>query len=296
VGAIAAGIVTFNPGAGLRSLCEELLAQECTVLIHDNASTAGIDVLAACEALGAIVHRSADNTGVAGGLAGLLARVTGTHDWLATFDQDSGIEPGFIAALASSAPASDPGVAVVAPRVIETASGATVQGPPDGLEPVAVVRVITSGALCRVAALNEAGGVREDLFIDYVDYDLCLRLRRAGWEVVVVPAAVLYHSIGAQTHHRLLGVVAVHASNHSPDRQYYKYRNYVLLARDRTLMADPRSAVLDGAALLWQPLKIALFERNRLAKLRAMAQGVAHGVQGRTGSRPAASSFPTNDR
>jgi rhamnosyltransferase len=137
-----------------------------------------------------------------------------------------------------------------------------------------------------VEALNQIGGFREDLFIDYVDYDVCLRLRASGWKVAVEPAAVLRHTIGAQTPHRLLWLVPVDSSNHSPDRQYYKYRNYVLLARDRTLQVDLRSMVLDAAALLWQPVKIMLFERDRRQKLRAMGQGVTDGIRGRTGVRP----------
>jgi rhamnosyltransferase len=283
---VAAGIVAFNPQQGLTLLVAQLVGRDCPVLVHDNGSTCGLDVLADCEGLGATIVRAGGNSGIAGGLAALLDRATGSYEWLLTFDQDSLIEDGYVDGIMASATLADPKVAIVAPRVVETASGATVQGPAQDGRPREVARVISSGALCRVAALNAIGGFREDLFIDYVDYDLCLRLRAAGWKVVIEPKAVLHHTIGAQTSHRLLGILPVETSNHSADRQYYKYRNYLLLARDRTLLGDPRSAVLDAGALLWGPLKILLFENDRGAKLRAIGHGVADGIARRTGVRP----------
>lgn len=288
--AIAAGVVSFNPDRNLALLCTELAAQGCAVFVHDNASATGQEVLAECERSGARVVRADQNTGVAGGLADLLAQTATGFEWLLTFDQDSQVPEGYVEALRDSPAAADAQVAIVAPRVIETATGATVQGRADDTGPRALSRVITSGALCRIAALDQVGGFRSDLFIDYVDYDLSLRLTTAGWKLMLHPDAVLQHTIGAQSTHRVVGKLAIITSNHSPDRQYYKFRNYLLLLRDRTLWADPRSAVLDGLALLWAPVKIVLFEQNRQAKLRAIGQGLADGVRGRGGPRPAARS------
>ena len=205
--------------------------------------------------------------------------------WLLPFDQDSQIDVGYVRALTQSPALDDPQTAIVAPIVFEQAMSRVVQGHDEWSEPTEVRRVITSGALCRVAAIAAVGGVRTDLFIDYVDYDLCLRLRTGGWKMVVEPAARMNHRIGEMSRHRLIGVFPVFTSNHSADRQYYKYRNYVLLARDGTLWRDPTSAVLDGAALLWGPAKVLLFEGDRVAKLRAMAQGVRDGIRGRAGVR-----------
>jgi len=47
--------------------------------------------------------------------------------------------------------------------------------------------------LLRRDALHEIGGMDERLAVAYNDVDLCLKLRHAGWRIVFVPGAVLYH-------------------------------------------------------------------------------------------------------
>lgn len=283
--AIAAGIVAYNPDGNLLDLCQSLLEQGCTVFVHDNGSITGGDTLAACARAGAYVRHGAVNSGIAGGLQSLLRQAEDEAEWLLTFDQDSQIEDDYVAVLSASEAASDPQVAIVAPRVIENATGAFVQGTATQHGVAVAPRVISSGALCRVAALVAVNGFREELFIDYVDYDLCLRLASHGWIVTIEPDAVLHHSIGAQSSHRLFGILPIITSNHSPDRQFYKYRNYMLLTKDGTLWRDPRRAVIDGLALAWGPVKILLFESHKRDKLAAIGSGVVAGLQGRRGPR-----------
>lgn len=281
---LSVGIVSYEPPKSLVALCASLIAQDCRVRLVDNGSTTGADVLAACERAGALVVRLGRNTGVSGALAALLDAAAG-DEWLLTLDQDSRLPGDFVRLMTGSATAADPRVAVVGPVVRDELSGDLLQGDPTPTTAYDVLGVITSGSLCRTSALREVGGIRADLFIDFVDWDLCLRLRAAGWRVVIEPAAVLLHSLGATRTHRVAWV-GVHASHHSADRQYYKYRNFLLLARAGTLRGEPRWAARQAAALAWGPLKILLLERDRVAKLRAVVAGVRDGLRGRGGSRP----------
>jgi rhamnosyltransferase len=59
-----------------------------------------------------------------------------------------------------------------------------------------VAFVITSGSLFRVATWNELRGFREDLFLDLVDTEYCLRAGAAGWGVSVAANAHLRHRRG----------------------------------------------------------------------------------------------------
>jgi GT2 family glycosyltransferase len=52
-------------------------------------------------------------------------------------------------------------------------------------------------SLYRVKMLNEIGLFDEDFFAYYEDVDISFRAQLAGWKVVYVPAAVVYHQIGA---------------------------------------------------------------------------------------------------
>lgn len=281
---LSAGVVSYEPSESLVALCSSLVAQGCRVRVVDNGSSTSTAVLAACEQAGADVVRLGSNTGVSGALAVLLDGAEG-DEWLLTLDQDSSVPDDFVGVLAGSTAAVDPRVAVIGPLVRDELTGEVLQGDPAARTAYDVVGVITSGSLCRTSALREVGGIRADLFIDYVDWDLCLRLRAAGRRVVVEPSAILLHTLGATRTHRVAGV-GVSASHHSADRHYYKYRNFLLVARAGTMRGEPRWAVRHAAALAWGPLKVLLLERDRVAKLRAMAAGVRDGLRGRGGSRP----------
>ncbi len=277
-----AGIVSYEPDDRLVDLTRSLVAADLDVVVVDNASRGGDEVLASAERAGARVVRLERNSGVAGGLAALL-REAGAHDWLLTLDQDSRATPEMVRRLVAAAATAGPDVAVVAPLVRDAATGAVQQGSPGGAAHP-VDRVLTSGALCRVAALERVGGFWEELFIDYVDFDLSHRLRRSGWTLLVDPAAELEHSIGSPRVHRV-GPLSVRTSNHSADRVYYRYRNFVLVARSGVARDDARWALRSLLALAWTPLRIAAFENDRRAKLRAVVAGVRDGLRGRGGPR-----------
>ena len=50
--------------------------------------------------------------------------------------------------------------------------------------------------LARKAALDAVGGLDERFFLYEEDVDLCLRVRRAGWRILYMPAAVVMHHLG----------------------------------------------------------------------------------------------------
>lgn len=167
--------------------------------------------------------------------------------------------------------------------MIDADTGRLLQAPVDGDARF----MITSGALCRVQALDAVGGFRPELFIDHVDHDVCLRLRRAGWRLRITEAVEMRHSIGGMRDHRVVGGLSVRNSHHAADRQYYKVRNFLLLVRDGTAAVDPGWAARVGLALAWAPLKVILFEDDKAAKVRAACNGVRDGLRGVVGPRAA---------
>ena len=283
---VGAVVVAHDPDAKLADLVA-VLCPQVPVLVVDNASTSGGDVLARCAAMGAEVLRLNRNEGIAGGLAEGLSRFH-AREWILTFDQDSVVGPDFVTALGSEPELSDARVAMVGPTVVDADSGRPLQTASSGDARF----LITSGALCRVQALDDVGGFRRELFIDHVDHDLCLRLRRRGWRLRVSGDVVMRHSIGAMREHRLAGRVSVRNSHHSADRQYYKYRNFVLLVRDGTALVDRAWAARVGAALAWGPLKIALFEEDKVPKVRSAIAGLRDGLRGVTGPRASLAPSP----
>jgi GT2 family glycosyltransferase len=282
---VEAAIVSYNPAPSLLRLVTELVAADIPVEVVDNASTSGSDVLEECAAVGATLTLLDTNIGVAGALD--LALEQTTADWLLTFDQDSVLTAHTLDQLLGSGATAIVRTAIVAPLVRDEATARPLQGDPGQSHWYETTRAITSGSLCRVLALRHVGGFRTDLVIDFVDWDLCLRLREAGWQIAIEPTAVLEHSIGNATTHQVPLLGEVSTSNHSADRQYYKYRNFLLLARSGTLAHDPRWSARTALGLGLGIAKVLAFESDKKAKLAAIGAGVRDGAAGRGGTREA---------
>jgi N-acetylglucosaminyl-diphospho-decaprenol L-rhamnosyltransferase len=62
----------------------------------------------------------------------------------------------------------------------------------------------------RREALDDVGGWDERYFMYMEDFDLCLRLRRAGWRVAYDPAGEIVHVQGASTSKRPYRMIAEH--------------------------------------------------------------------------------------
>jgi rhamnosyltransferase len=87
--------------------------------------------------------------------------------------------------------------------------------------------LISSGTLATRQALAVVGPMDEDLFIDFVDTDWCLRCRAKDVTVEVIPSAVMRHSIGIKSMRVWRFTLLVH----SPFRCYYQVRNCFVLFR-----------------------------------------------------------------
>lgn len=280
---VEAAIVSYNPSRPLLRLVNELIAAGITVEIIDNASSSGGAVLDQCVAAGATLTSLDTNTGVAGALD--LALRHSTADWLLTLDQDSRVSAPTLDKLIKSAATKSARVAIVAPLIQDETTAQLLQGNPDKSDWYETERVLTSGSLCRVQALNQVGGFRKDLVIDFVDWELCLRLREAGWQIAIEPTAILEHSIGNQTLHQVPLLGEIRTTNHNADRQYYKYRNYLLLARSGQLTHDPKWSLRTALGLGLGVGKVLMLEGDKKAKLKAIAVGTVDGLAGRSGVR-----------
>jgi rhamnosyltransferase len=146
--------------------------------------------------------------------------------------------------------------------------------------------VIGSGSLIECAAFAAVQGFREDLFLDSVDHDFCLRVRRKGFQVVLAARPLMRHTIGAPTVHHFVGM-EVSTSNHSAERRYYMVRNRLLLAREN-LRSEPRWVAANLCFLLLDTLVMVLFEGGRRRKVWSVMVGAWHGLLGRTGERDTA--------
>lgn len=295
VGQVGAVVVTYTPGENIRRLTERLLKQTPFVVVVDNGSPAA-DVArlqALSSELGFLLIANGLNRGVAAALNQGVERVRqqGQCNWVALFDQDS--EPFVsqlyeLARIASEYP--DPArLGNVGSNFLYAANNLPVFPLDSGTtndqnDWVPSASPITSGSLISLQGFTRVGGFREELFIDYVDYDYALRLKNAGFDSVRSRQPLMRHAIGQRVVGSVLGK-RVTASGHRPERRYFMMRNLVIIAREqwRHHPALMRTTVLRYGKEL---LAMTLVEHKRPAKWTFTVKGLFDGLLGRFGYNP----------
>jgi rhamnosyltransferase len=119
------------------------------------------------------------------------------------------------------------------------------------------------------------------LFIDSVDHEYCLRLRKEGYDVIRLNTAVLYHSLGNISYHKVFGLL-LKTTNHSAARRYYITRNR-LFVMTRYAGFDFRFFLRELSELIKSFWIILFVENNKSEKINAMFRGTWHFVTGRYG-------------
>lgn len=153
------------------------------------------------------------------------------------------------------------------------------------------VAVITSGSLLSVQTFTRAGPFRSDFFIDFVDYEYCLRLLKLGFKVVVSAAPLMIHALGDATplsFEYTIGKFSLVLTNRSPLRRYYMTRNVLLVAR-RYFTVAPKWVLKSLASVLgFAVLKIPLENSARWRKFCATIYGALDALRSKTGKAQAA--------
>lgn len=88
---------------------------------------------------------------------------------------------------------------------------------------------ITSGNFVNISDFYLAGKMNESLFIDYVDFDLGYRFKKAHLKIGYLSGYCITHTIGNPIPIHVLNKT-FYALNHSPIRYYYRYRNAYYLS------------------------------------------------------------------
>jgi rhamnosyltransferase len=95
-----------------------------------------------------------------------------------------------------------------------------------------LLMVIASGSYVSREIYAALGGMREDLFIDYVDWEFCLRARtKCGFLTYITGDAVLEHARGVRTGRKVFGFV-VHPPGYSAFRYGYIFRNRARMLKE----------------------------------------------------------------
>ncbi|MGC3945937.1 MAG: glycosyltransferase family 2 protein [Chryseolinea sp.] len=214
---IAATVVLFNPADDVYDNVSSYTGQVSKVFVVDNSTRYNETLIQRLRGLPNVVYlNNGGNLGIARALNVGAAAAQASYDYLLTMDQDTALTPDFVSRLAAGFQTNTT-AAIVAPLYGQRNN--TTDKP---FETVAFA--MTSGNILRLDAYKKTGPFMDELFIDHVDHEYCLRLRVNGYLIVQDNSVLINHRPGNIINRRVLSR-DISFSSHSPLRFYYFVRN-----------------------------------------------------------------------
>jgi GT2 family glycosyltransferase len=139
--------------------------------------------------------------------------------------------------------------------------------------PRAVDWISGCGILVRREVIAAVGAIDERFFYYWEETEWCLRARRAGWTIALVPAARLWHK-GVTRHYQP-----------SPNVSYYHTRNHLLLMRTHGAPASRLALEVFGTVRTLVSWSVRPKWRHLRDHRRAVMEGLRDFVRQRWGQR-----------
>ena len=283
-------IVCYQPNLNsLMTLCQAILESDAKVILVDNSENCYI--LKIAELNGIELMHLEGNQGIAKAQnVGIKLALESHADVIVFFDQDSEISNDFLSKLTASLKVDEP--KVVSPVFYDKALdfkfpnyklnrfGLTkkiVAANENNLINVDVI--ISSGSAATKKTFEIVGLMDEDFFIDFVDTEWALRCKAKGIPILVVPNAVMKHTIGEKS----INLLIIRMFVHSPVRTYYKVRNSFIFIRKKDVPILFGTKEIISALLLNFFMIIAV--ENKWNYLKNYFQGIMDGIFGRVGKK-----------
>lgn len=276
-------IVTYNPSHDFESNLKEISKVADHVVVVDNNSTDKWPLSTCSEIKNLTLIENRYNLGIATALnSGVRKAFELGYDWVITMDQDTFISCEAIAKMfeAYELIEDKSDIGLLAPVHYDKKTGYQsrfirgIRGPYTPRE-----IVMSSGNLIPRSTFEKVGYYDDDLFIEYVDHDFCLRIKKKGLKIILVKDAQMGHSLGNIKVHKL-GPLFFFSHNYLAARRYYRARNRIVLYRrffGLWIFQDQEFAVKDM-------FKILLVEDKKWQKIKATWLGTLDGLLARMGS------------
>ncbi|MEJ1239085.1 glycosyltransferase [Chryseolinea sp. T2] len=220
---IAATVVLYNPADDVFENVSSYAGQVAKVFVVDNSTRYNETLIQRLRALPNVVYlNNGGNLGIARALNAGAAAAQGSYNYLLTMDQDTALTFDFVSRLATGFQ-THTSAAIIAPLYTQpnNTSGKAFE---------TVAFTMTSGNILRLDAYKKAGPFMDELFIDHVDHEYCLRLRSHGYSIVQDNSVFIAHRPGNVIGGRVLSR-DISFSSHSPLRFYYFVRNGFYVSR-----------------------------------------------------------------
>lgn len=142
---------------------------------------------------------------------------------------------------------------------------------------------MTSGNLLNLEIFKKIGPFREDFFIDGVDIEYCLRLKKHNYRVVRLNNVFIDHTLGNIEYHKLFNKVFL-CTNHNYIRHYYMQRNYRYINEEYSDIDPHYCDIL--IHIKKRIFTILFFEKDKYRKIRNIFRGIKDYKRGVKGKYP----------
>jgi rhamnosyltransferase len=283
---VVAVIITYNCYTSIEQTILAVANQVGRVIIVDNGSEpetlnairSAIDRnrLHSCEFL-----PQGRNLGIGAALnVGVRAALAAGAEYVLTLDDDTEVFPGTVAELVRCFMDHEAEhVGIVWAYWIDSINFPQTSCREEDV-PRSVERIPSSGCMIRREAFESVGMFREDYFLDYTDYEYCARIIATGWQVLICPAATVFHQSGDKVFRKFFGRTVV-VSNYPAERLFLFCRNgIVLYLWERRSGRYFREHCRSMAATF---VKSILYEREKSRKASAIIHASVEGLLGHLG-------------
>jgi GT2 family glycosyltransferase len=211
--------------------------QHHAVIVLDNQSTDGSVQAIQADYPGVQIIPLTQNLGYAGNNnVGIQAALEQGADWIFVLNEDTILDPECIAELVAVGE-SNPSIGIVGPMVYHHDEPEMIQSAGGALgrywnsihlgqnerdcgqwpEPHPVEWISGCGIMLRRGLIEDVGMLDERFFYYWEETEWCLRARKAGWQILHVPKAKLWHKGVQRNYHP------------NPSVTYFSTRNHLLM-------------------------------------------------------------------
>ena len=280
---VCAVIVTFNPQPKDLSYLIHVRPQVQDMVVVDNGSPKeSVDILRVAGSetgFSLLENRVNLGLGAAVNVGTKWAELRG-YNCVLLLDQDSAITDGFVDAMLAKyhycSSLNRKPIGIIVPSYVD--QNRDVDIPPVVNKDMELITAMTSGSLIPMAVLSRHGGFNESLFVDGVDTEYSLRLRRLGYVIIQCSEAVLRHSPGLPEVHKIMGLIKITTYNYNAKRRYLKTRNKLWLLR-RYWKYDLKFGLSLCFGQIKDTIKMLVFEDFKWKKLVSTCRGFRDGFR-----------------
>jgi rhamnosyltransferase len=280
-----AGVVLYNHPSSTISLLQDLRRQSCEIHVFINALSPDQDI-SIYSSLSNSITFLGENLGLATALNAIIkVFMSSASQYLFLFDQDSRISDGYIDGMINeyqSISSLDHSIVCLAPMLIDIkhrsrlATNAILDS--SHLINTANPTAATSGCLFTQKSFSTVGVMDENLFIDGIDHDWCLRAWMSQCSIHFSTKVTLSHNMGDSFIKYGISLKPIHAN---PIRHYYIVRNsiYIILWKSSPIGWN----LLEGFKTIRRVVGYPLLSGKKLLSLRMVVLGILHGILRRMG-------------